>query len=87
MKNKVSRVLSEIDKELKKDNSYPYLLPIYKNLKIIDNLLINEKYDKEELEKKIRGIIRLVTEDYNFANSKLGKKISKIIDLLNDKLS
>ena len=57
---------------LEKQGSYPYLPGIIETLELIRSCLESGDCEKEQSQQWLRGLGRLITEDYSFSESELG---------------
>ena len=75
MNNKLDKLITSIEGEIKKPDFYPYLPEI---LEILNLMRITTEADKERKTKLIGGLMRLVTEDFEFSESVLGTEILEV---------
>jgi hypothetical protein len=78
MKNKLDKLIKSIDQEIKKQDAYPYLPEILEILSLMRTSIVDKKTDKERKSKLIGGLMRLVTEDFEFSESDLGTEILEV---------
>lgn len=76
MRPTIKEVILLAEAELNKPNTYPYLPGIIETLK-----LITKTKDETRIHKLLGGLVRLLTEDNRFHQSKLGQKIARAIEI------
>ncbi len=75
--NRITKEISKIENELssEKDQANPIVILLLKYLSEIKLYLSTEILNKKDIEQYSFGIFRVVTDDWNFEQSKIGKKL------------
>lgn len=78
MEDKLDKLIKLIEFEVKEKDAFPYLFSIMEILKMMRSSISDKKTDKKKVSQLIGGLMRLVTEDFEFSKSDLGKEILEV---------
>lgn len=78
MEDKLDKLIKLVEFEIKKKDAFPYLPSILEILTMMRTSIVDKKTDKKMKSKLIGGLMRLVTEDFEFSESDLGTEILEV---------
>jgi hypothetical protein len=84
MIERIRKLQAKIKRETEIPNSYSFLPELYEYLELLEAIMlkgkIHPRYAKDEREKIAGGMGRIITENYEFSESKLGEDLLRIAD-------
>ena len=77
--NEIEEVLDMCSNELKKDRPYPMIPIIINQLNVMKNNVSSGFYEKLQRERESAGFFKIISDNYSFLETDLGKRLVHII--------